>query len=88
MRSTTLYVSLRITLAVLMLLLLIPYAMNIISFHIWQIIAYLLLAGNFTIIALSYYKNPAQGAKFAVIFNSFAAVILLIAAFYLAIYVR
>lgn len=88
MKSTKLYVSLRVAIFILMLLLLIPYSMHKITFSTWQVSAYILLAGNFALIALRHYKNPVQGAKFAVFFNSLAAVILLIAAFYWAVFVR
>ena len=87
MKSTKLYVSLRVAIFVSMLLLLIPYSMHKITFNTWQILAYLLLAGNFTLIALRYHKNPVQGAKFAVFFNSLVAVFFLIAAFYWAVFV-
>ena len=88
MKSTKLYVSLRIAIFVSMLLLLIPYSMHKITFGTWQVSAYILLAGNFTLIALRHYKNPVQGAKFAVFFNNLVAVLLLIAAFYWAVFVR
>lgn len=87
MKSTRLYVSLRIAIFVSMLLLLIPYSMHKITFGTWQVSAYILLAGNFTLIALRHYKNPVQGAKFAVFFNSLVAVSFLIAAFYWAVFV-
>lgn len=87
MKSTKLYVSLRVAIFILMLLLLIPYSMHKITFNTWQVSAYILLAGNFALIALRHYKNPVQGAKFAVFFNSLVAVSFLIAAFYWAVFV-
>ena len=88
MKSTKLYVSLRVAIFVSMLLLLIPYSMHKITFGTWQVSAYILLAGNFASIALRHYKDPVQGAKFAVFFNNLVAVLLLIAAFYWAVFVR
>lgn len=87
MKSTKLYVSLRVDIFVSILLLLIPYSMHKITFDTWQVSAYILLAGNFTLIALRHYKNPVQGAKFVVFFNSLVAVSFLIAAFYWAVFV-
>lgn len=87
MKSTKLYVSLRVAIFISMLLLLIPYSMHKITFDTWQVSAYILLAGNFALIALRHYKNPVQGAKFAVFLNSLIALFTLIFALYWAVLV-
>lgn len=87
MKSTKRYVSLRIAVVVAVLLLVILYLMNKISFGTWQVLVYILLAGNFALIALRYRNSSVQGAKIAVWFNSLLSIFLLGFALYWAIFI-
>lgn len=87
MKSTKRYVSLRIAIFVAVLLLVFLYLMNKISFGTWQVLVYILLAGNFALIALRYRNSSVQGAKIAVGFNSLLSIFLLGFALYWAIFV-
>ena len=87
MKSTKRYVSLRIAIVVAVLLLVVLYFMNKISFGTWQVSVYVLLAGNFALIALRYRNSSVQGARFAVGFNSLLSLFLLGFAFYWAVFV-
>ncbi|MBM6613814.1 hypothetical protein JTF06_02760 [Desemzia sp. RIT804] len=87
MKSTKRYVSLRIAVVVAVFILVVLYFMNKISFGTWQVLVYLLLAGNFALIALRYRDSSVQGAKLAVGFNSLLSLFLLGFAFYWAVFV-
>lgn len=87
MKSTKRYVSLRIAIVVAVLFLMVLYFMEEISFGTWQVSAYVLLAGNFALIALRYRKSSVQGGKLAVGFNSLLSLFLLGFAFYWAVFV-
>lgn len=86
MKSTKRYVSLRIAIFVAVLLLVFLYFMNKISFGTWQVLVYILLAGNFALIALRYRNSSVQGAKIAVGFNSLLSIFLLGFALYWAVF--
>lgn len=87
MKSTKRYVSLRIAVVVAVFILVVLYFMNKISFGTWQVLVYVLLAGNFALIALRYRDSSVQGAKLAVGFNSLLSLFLLGFAFYWAVFV-
>lgn len=87
MKSTKRYVSLRIAIFVAVLLLVFLYLMNKISFGTWQVSAYVLLAGNFALLALRYRNSKVQGARLAVGINILFSALLLIFAFYWAFFV-
>lgn len=87
MNSTKRYVSLRIVIFVAVLLSVVLYFMNKISFGTWQVSAYVLLAGNFALIALRYRNSSVQGAKIVVGINSLLSIFLLGFAFYWAVFV-
>ena len=87
MKSTKRYVSLRIAIFAAILFLVALYLMNKISFGTWQVSVYVLLAGNFALIALRYRNSSITGARFAVGFNILFSALFLIFAFYWAIFV-
>lgn len=87
MKSTKRYVSLRIAIVVAVLFLMVLYFMEEISFGTWQVSVYVLLAGNFALIALRYRNSSAQGAKIAFWLNSVTSVFLLGAVIYWAFFV-
>ncbi|MFL2099855.1 hypothetical protein [Desemzia sp. FAM 24101] len=87
MKSTKRYVSLRIAIVVAVLFLIALYFMNMITFATCQVSVYVLLAGNFALIALRYRNSSVQGAKIAVWLNSVMSVVLLGTAFYWAFFV-